>query len=192
MAQNVPLLCLLQLFADQRRPFEANLNGAMTALLEPIDQSGDLRGTSGTVRAFDDDELAGQLMQIDARYAVAVEPALARLWHNDPGRGLFYSSSNSCFHFVSPHRRFDTINTIPLELGQLDSIRNKFPHNVLLGFHGFVGINHRELELRAHGQVLLQDPALEDPKTLIRVGGKAQVHARFEIFQLWAPVQDAV
>ncbi len=62
----------------------------------------------------------------------------------------------------------------------------------LLRFDGLVGVDHQEIEFRAHGQVLLQNAALENAKAFIRVGRETQIHARLEILQLRAAVQNAL
>src|SRR5262249_12481490 len=78
------------------------------------------------------------------------------------------------------------------ETGQLNPLANQLPDYGLLHLHALVGVNHTEIELRAHRQVLLENAPLKDAKALVLVGGQPQIHARFKEFQLRPPIQDAV
>jgi hypothetical protein len=84
--------------------------------------------------------------------------------------------------------RLDPVNVI----GKVDFACDELAHNVLLGLDVLVGVHHHELELGAHGQILLEDAALENAEALIRVGGQAQVHAGLKILELRAAIQDAL
>ena len=69
---------------------------------------------------------------------------------------------------------------------------DQFAHDALLRFDALVGIHDDEIELGAHGQVLLEDAALENAKAFVRIGGEAHIHAGFEIFELRAAIQNAL
>ena len=81
---------------------------------------------------------------------------------------------------------------VQLVLGQVHLGRHQVPHDGLLRLDRLVGVNHQKIEFRAHGQILLQNPPLENPKTLVRIGGQMQIHARLEVLQLRPSVQDAL
>ena len=68
----------LQFGTHQCGTLQADLDGAMSAFFEPIDQFRDLRRAARSVRAFDHNQLSGQFIDINARNSVAVKPALAR------------------------------------------------------------------------------------------------------------------
>src|SRR5258707_12652859 len=91
-AENVALLGFLQLFADQRRTFQPYLNRRMAAAFQPLDQLRDLGRASGTVRALDNDQPAGQFVQIHSRETVAIKLARGRPGNHDPAvKAAFYS-----------------------------------------------------------------------------------------------------
>jgi hypothetical protein len=71
-----------------------------------------------------------------------------------------------------------------------DPVGDELPQDALVGLDGLVGVQDVEAELVRHRQVLLQQPALEDPVALDRVGRESQVHAGLEVLQLLTPVQN--
>lgn len=83
--ENVAFLGAVEFFADERGAFEADLDGGVATVLQPVDEELDLRGTSGAVRAFDDDKFAGELFSFDAGNAQAVEAALGFVGDDDFG-----------------------------------------------------------------------------------------------------------
>src|SRR4051794_29136700 len=78
------------------------------------------------------------------------------------------------------------------KFAQVQFSRDQFADHALLRFNVLVGVHDREPELGTHGQVLLEDPALENPKALVRVRRNAQIHARLKIFQCGAALQDSL
>ena len=53
---------------------------------------------------------------------------------------------------------------------RVDSTLNKLANKLLLHLHPLVGVQDKEIELGAHGEVLLEDAALENPKAFIGIG----------------------
>ena len=78
------------------------------------------------------------------------------------------------------------------ELGQIDFRRHQIAHNRLLGLDWLSAIDDQEIKVGAHGEVLFQNAALENAETFVGIGGKLHVHARLEVFQLRASIQNAL
>ena len=60
-----------------------------------------------------------------------------------------------------------------LNLAQVHLGRHQVAHDGLLRFDRLVGVHDQKFEVGAHGQVLLQNPALENAETFVRIGWKA-------------------
>src|SRR5208282_701518 len=78
------------------------------------------------------------------------------------------------------------------EAAQVELLRDQVAHDGLLSFDELVGVHDQEIELGAHGEVLLEDAPLKDAEAFIGVGGEAQVHARLEVLELWPAFEDAL
>src|ERR1035441_7757193 len=78
------------------------------------------------------------------------------------------------------------------ELVQVHLDGHQIAHNALLLFNRLIGLYDQKLEVGAHGQVLFENAALENAETFVGIGRKAQIHARLEIFQLRAAVEDSL
>ena len=79
-----------------------------------------------------------------------------------------------------------------LKIIQTDSRGDDGSQNALLLFHQTVGVDDGEVKLRAHGQILLQYPGLENAKAFLNVRRQAQVHACFKVFELRSALHDAI
>src|ERR1019366_1641296 len=99
-AQNIALLRSLQLLAHEGLALEPPLHGRVAAALEPFDQHLDLSGAPGPVGAFDDDELAGQLLQIDPGDAVPIKAPFTPVRDDDVVGGDAFPSTGSSTTFA--------------------------------------------------------------------------------------------
>ena len=71
----------------------------MTSTLKPLNQAGNLGGSSGAVGTFDHDQFAGQFLEIRSRQAMAIELAYGGPRDHDSAVKLAsYSWGPSCFH----------------------------------------------------------------------------------------------
>jgi hypothetical protein len=68
-----------------------------------------------------------------------------------------------------------------VEAGQVEPLGDELAHDGLLLLDLLVGVHDEEVELGAHGQVLLEDATLEDAEAFEGVSGEAEVHAGLEI-----------
>ena len=65
--QGIAVLRLLNAFAGQSRASHAGVENRMTLVFEPLPELGDLRAAAYGVRSLDNDQLALEFRQIDAR-----------------------------------------------------------------------------------------------------------------------------
>ena len=70
---SVAFLGLRDAFARQRSARQAGIEHRVALMLQPGPQPRHLRGTAHRIGAFDDDQLALQLLPIDARQRFAIE-----------------------------------------------------------------------------------------------------------------------
>ena len=97
VAENVAFFRSLQFFADEAGTFQAHLNGAVSGGFQPLNEPLDLRGSARAVRSFDDDELAGERMDVDAGDAVPVKLLGSRRRHQNllrHGRRIRHALTN--------------------------------------------------------------------------------------------------
>ena len=97
VAQDVPFFRSLQFFANEAGAFQAHLNGAVSGGFQPLDEPADLRRSARTVRSFDDDELAGERLDVDAGDAVSVKLFWSRGRHQNflrHGRRIRHALTN--------------------------------------------------------------------------------------------------
>src|SRR5438094_215565 len=78
------------------------------------------------------------------------------------------------------------------ELLESEALGNQFTHDGLLPLDQLIRIHDQKVKLRAHREVLFQNSALKDAKAFVRVSRKSQIHTRFEVFQLWPSIENAL
>ena len=98
-AQNISFLRLCEFGTDQRGVFQAHLHRRVAAGFQPVHQPRNLRGTAGTVRALDHDQLARQIFQRDAGNAVPVITA-ALFGAFGIGHRFFHAAKSSSVSFT--------------------------------------------------------------------------------------------
>jgi hypothetical protein len=78
------------------------------------------------------------------------------------------------------------------ELRKVNFALDDLPHDLLLALDSVIGIDDNEIEFRAHGEVLLENTALENFEAFIGIGREVEIHTGLEVFQLWTPIENAL
>jgi len=133
-----------------------------------------------TVRALDHDQLPASFGEVHPGHTLAVKAARLALGHDDGRVGLAGNGRAGGFHGF--WERLCGTNWLRSTLAA-----TKVAHDVLLRFDRLAAIDHQELEVRAHGQVLLQNPALKNAEALVRVAGKPQTIPASKYFSCGRP-----
>ena len=147
----------------------------MPGSLQPLDQSGNLSGTTGAIGPLDDNEFARQRVGIDPGDPLSVETFGSDLWDQD--RGVVLRVGAGLAGFASGHggqerelwqadRSRGLGETVLIEV---DVAVDESADDALLLLDSLVCVHDDESEFGAHRKVLLEDSTLEDTEALVGV-----------------------